>query len=115
MRFLTSSFSHSANYEVSHHADFLQFLLAKGDLKPKTMNNATITFHDSCYIGRGNGKPDFSKVLGTDDIVKGSVDIPGVKNPGEGNTLTVDAWVTDAAGNTERAAAQSATASSHSA
>ncbi|MBK9609996.1 (Fe-S)-binding protein [Candidatus Amarobacter glycogenicus] len=44
-----------ANYEVSHHADFLQFLLAKGDLKPKTMNNATITFHDSCYIGRGNG------------------------------------------------------------
>ena len=42
-------------YEVTHHADFLQFLLAKGDLKPKEQNNATITFHDSCYIGRGNG------------------------------------------------------------
>ncbi len=42
-------------YEVTHHADFLQFLLAKGDLKPKEQNNATITYHDSCYIGRGNG------------------------------------------------------------
>jgi Fe-S oxidoreductase/nitrate reductase gamma subunit len=42
-------------YEVTHHADFLQFLLAKGDLKPKEANGATITYHDSCYIGRGNG------------------------------------------------------------
>jgi Fe-S oxidoreductase len=42
-------------YEVTHHADFLQFLLAKGDLKPKEQNNATITYHDSCYLGRGNG------------------------------------------------------------
>ena len=42
-------------YEVTHHADFLQFLLAKGDLKPKEANGETITYHDSCYIGRGNG------------------------------------------------------------
>jgi Fe-S oxidoreductase len=42
-------------YEVTHHADFLQFLLAKGDLKPKQANGATITYHDSCYIGRGSG------------------------------------------------------------
>ncbi len=42
-------------YEVTHHADFLQFLLAKGDLNPKEANGATITYHDSCYIGRGNG------------------------------------------------------------
>ncbi len=42
-------------YEVTHHADFLQFLLAKGDLKPKESNGETITYHDSCYIGRGNG------------------------------------------------------------
>lgn len=42
-------------YEVTHHADFLQFLVAKGALKPKEMNGQTITFHDSCYIGRGNG------------------------------------------------------------
>ncbi|MEJ5220895.1 MAG: heterodisulfide reductase-related iron-sulfur binding cluster [Tepidiforma sp.] len=42
-------------WEVTHHADFLQFLLAKGDLKPKEGNGATITVHDSCYLGRGNG------------------------------------------------------------
>jgi len=43
------------HYEVTHHADFLQMLLAKGELKPKEQNNATITYHDSCYLGRGNG------------------------------------------------------------
>jgi len=42
-------------YEVTHHADFLQFLLAKGDLTPKESTGETITYHDSCYIGRGNG------------------------------------------------------------
>ena len=42
-------------YEVTHHAEFLQMLLAKGDLQPKEQNGATITYHDSCYIGRGNG------------------------------------------------------------
>ena len=42
-------------YEVTHHADFLQTLIAKGTLKPKEMNGETITFHDSCYLGRGNG------------------------------------------------------------
>jgi Fe-S oxidoreductase len=42
-------------YEVTHHSDFLQMLLAKGKLKPKEMNGATITYHDSCYLGRGNG------------------------------------------------------------
>jgi Fe-S oxidoreductase len=42
-------------YEVTHHAEFLQMLLARGDLKPKEMNGATITYHDSCYLGRGNG------------------------------------------------------------
>ncbi|HET7737875.1 MAG TPA: heterodisulfide reductase-related iron-sulfur binding cluster [Tepidiformaceae bacterium] len=45
-------------YEVTHHADFLQTLLAKGDLKPKEMNGSTITYHDSCYLGRGNGVYD---------------------------------------------------------
>jgi Fe-S oxidoreductase len=42
-------------YEVTHHAEFLQMLLARGDLRPKEMNGATITYHDSCYLGRGNG------------------------------------------------------------
>ncbi len=42
-------------YEVTHHSEFLQMLIAKGDLKPKEMSGETITYHDSCYIGRGNG------------------------------------------------------------
>jgi Fe-S oxidoreductase len=42
-------------YEVTHHADFLKTLIAKGKLKPREMNGETVTFHDSCYIGRGNG------------------------------------------------------------
>lgn len=45
-------------YEVTHHSEFLEFLLAKGDLKPKAASDGssqTITYHDSCYIGRGNG------------------------------------------------------------
>jgi len=42
-------------YEVIHHAEFLQTLINRGKLKPKEMNGQTVTFHDSCYLGRGNG------------------------------------------------------------
>ena len=42
-------------YEVTHHAEFLQLLLNQGKLKPTESAGETITYHDSCYIGRGNG------------------------------------------------------------
>ena len=42
-------------YEVTHHSDFLSQLVARGRLQPKEQNGATITYHDSCYLGRGNG------------------------------------------------------------
>jgi Fe-S oxidoreductase len=46
------------NYEVLHHSQFLQKLIAEGKLKPDSGKFAgkRITFHDPCYLGRGNGE-----------------------------------------------------------
>lgn len=42
------------NYEVMHHTDFLHQLLNEGRIKPVRGNNVTLTYHDSCYLGRYN-------------------------------------------------------------
>ena len=41
-------------YEVIHHADFLLELVRRGQLQPTGRVKATVTFHDSCYLGRYN-------------------------------------------------------------
>jgi len=42
------------HYNVIHHSEFLADLIAKGKLKPTQRVDKTITFHDSCYLGRYN-------------------------------------------------------------
>ncbi|MBM7704090.1 (Fe-S)-binding protein [Metabacillus iocasae] len=57
--------------EVYHHTELLDQLVKEGKLKPTFEVNETITFHDSCYLGRYNEVYDPPR-----EILKS---IPGVK------------------------------------
>ncbi len=44
--------------DVYHHTEILSALIKDGKLKPEFPVNETVTFHDSCYLGRYNGVYD---------------------------------------------------------
>jgi Fe-S oxidoreductase len=52
-----------AKYEVIHHTQLIAELIGSGRIKPSKSLRQTITYHDSCYLGRYNGIYDPQRAI----------------------------------------------------
>ncbi|MBA2318772.1 MAG: (Fe-S)-binding protein [Euzebyales bacterium] len=70
------------HFEVIHHTQLLAHLVAEGRLSPQTDIDATVTYHDPCYLGRHNEVYDPPRAVV--DTVGGlrKVEMPRCRNKG---------------------------------
>lgn len=69
------------SYEVQHYTQFLSQELRSGRLKvdPLKLQGRKVTFHDPCYLGRGNGEYDAPRyILDTLGLIR--VEMPRSKS-----------------------------------
>ncbi len=66
-------------WQVIHHTEFLAELAAQGRLNASRQLTETVTFHDPCYLGRGNGV-----VAAPRQVLEKAVALPIVEMPRHG-------------------------------
>lgn len=70
----------AAGWQTQHHTEFLAEQMAAGKLEGSKRLNETVTFHDPCYLGRGNG------IVREPREILSTLNLPIVEMPRHGET-----------------------------